>query len=120
MNGGVTVFRNNTLGNEDGVFEVVTVPRHERDQHVLAKRQFTFVGGSTISNHVTACNLVAQAHQRTLVDVGVLVGALIFSQRVNIHTHFAGNSFIVIHTHHHTAGIYVIHHAATMRGYNCA
>ncbi len=40
---------NNTLGYEDGVFEVATIPRHERYAHVpLTKRQFTEVGGRTV------------------------------------------------------------------------
>src|SRR5690554_6973395 len=38
---GQTVFLNHLFGDQDGVLEVVTVPGHERDAHVLAQRQLT-------------------------------------------------------------------------------
>ena len=41
---GVTVFLNDALRNEDGIFEVVAIPRHERDQHVLTQGQFAQIG----------------------------------------------------------------------------
>jgi hypothetical protein len=48
MDGGEAIFLNNTLGQADGVFEVVAVPRHERDAHVLTQSQFTHISGRTI------------------------------------------------------------------------
>ena len=41
MNRGVAVFSHDALGNKNRVFEVVTVPRHERDQKILTQRQLT-------------------------------------------------------------------------------
>ena len=35
MNRGKPVVPDNPLGNQDGILEVITVPGHERDQHVL-------------------------------------------------------------------------------------
>ena len=46
------VFLDDALRDQDRVLEVVAVPGHERDQHVLAKRQFAQVGGSTVGDHV--------------------------------------------------------------------
>ncbi|MNK72514.1 hypothetical protein D3C87_919930 [compost metagenome] len=82
---GVTILFHHALGEQDGVFEVVAVPRHEGDQHVLAQGQFTDVGGRTIGQHVATRHHVAHFHQRTLVDAGVLVGAGVLDQVVDIH-----------------------------------
>ena len=58
VNSGETVFLNYTLGNQDGVFEVVTVPWHERHAHVLT--QFTQIGGRTVCQHITTLNRLTQ------------------------------------------------------------
>ena len=41
MNRSVTIICNNLLRNQNRVFEVVTIPGHKGDQHILTKRQFT-------------------------------------------------------------------------------
>ncbi len=66
------------------VFEVVAVPRHERDQHVAAERELTEIGRRTVSDDVALLDDVADLHQRTLVDAGRLVGALVLHQPVDI------------------------------------
>jgi hypothetical protein len=53
----------------------VTIPRHERDQHVAAQRQLTTLGGRSVRDDLAGPNLLAQLDQRTLVDRGVLIGA---------------------------------------------
>src|SRR5690606_32453711 len=57
--------------------------------------------------------LVTFAHQRTLVDAGVLVGAGVLGQVVDVDTGFTGFDFVIGHAHHDTAGIDRIDHAAT-------
>src|SRR5690606_30414190 len=89
MDGGETIFLNHTLRDEDGVFEVVTVPRHERYAHVLTERQFTEVGGRTVCQHVAALNWLTQRYARHLVDTGVLVRTGVFGQVINVDTSFA-------------------------------
>ena len=37
---GEHVVADDALGDQDRILEVVAVPRHERDQHVAAQRQF--------------------------------------------------------------------------------
>ena len=106
------VFRHHALGDHDRVFEVVAVPRHERDHHVLPQRQLAHVGRCPVRHHVAARDHVAHAHQRTLVDVGVLVGAGVFGQVVDIHPDFARHGFFVADTHHDTAGVHIVHAAA--------
>ena len=113
MDRGETVFLNNTLGQADGVFEVEAVPCHERDAHVLTQSQFTHIGGRTVGHDVAALNPITLAHQRTLVDAGVLVGAGVLGQVVDVDTSFAGFNFIISNTNHDTAGVDGIDHAAT-------
>ena len=84
VDGGETIFLNHTLGDEDGVFEVVTVPRHERYAHVLTERQFTEVGGRTVCQHVAALNWLTQRYTWHLVDTGVLVRTGVFGHVVNL------------------------------------
>ena len=40
------------LGEQDRVLEVVAVPRHERDQHVAAEREFAEIGRGTVGDDV--------------------------------------------------------------------
>ena len=54
MDRGKAILRRNALGDQNRVLVVVTVPRHERDQHVLAERQFAHIGGSAVRHHVAA------------------------------------------------------------------
>ena len=112
MDGGEAVFLNHTLGQADGVFEVEAVPRHERDAHVLTQRQLTHVGGRTVGHDVATRDHIALAHQRTLVDAGVLVRTGVLGQVVDIHTGFAGFDFVIGYTHDDTAGIDRVDHTA--------
>ena len=47
---GVDVLLHELLGDQDGVLEVVAVPRHERDEHVAAERQFAVLGGGAVGD----------------------------------------------------------------------
>src|SRR3972149_2661411 len=109
MNCRETILLYNTLGDQDRVLEVVTVPRHERDQHVLAKRQFTDVGRGTVSQHVALGYDIALADERPLVDTGVLVGTRVFDQIVDVDAWFARPGFVVVDAHHDAAFVGEIH-----------
>ena len=117
MNGGQAIFLNNTLVHQDRVFEVVTVPRHERDAQVLTQRQFTQVGGRAVSQHVARHHRLAQHHARTLVDTGVLVGTGVFGQAVDVDAGFARQQLIFVDLDNDTGGIDVVDHAATLGHY---
>mmetsp|Transcript_2825 Transcript_2825/g.3730 ORF Transcript_2825/g.3730 Transcript_2825/m.3730 type:complete len:450 (-) Transcript_2825:1173-2522(-) len=86
---GEDVVTRDALGDQDGVFVVVTVPRHERDDDVLTQSQFTHIGGRTIGNHFALADLLTYFHQRTLVDAGVLVGTLELAHAVDINARVA-------------------------------
>ena len=113
VDGGETVFLDNTLGNEDGVFEVVAVPRHERYAHVLAQRQFTEIGGRTVSQHVAALNRLTQRNTRHLVDTGVLVRAGVFGQVVDVDACFARVHLVFVNFDNDTGRIHVLNSTAT-------
>ena len=58
---GVAVVGDDALGDQDRVLEVVAVPGHERDQHVLAERQLAHVGRGAVGDHVALGDDVADA-----------------------------------------------------------
>ncbi len=84
MDRGEHVIAGDTLGDQDGVFEVVAVPGHEGAQRVAAQRQLAQLGGRAVGDDVAGGHAVAHLHQRTLVDAGALVGAHVLAQAVDI------------------------------------
>ena len=72
------------LGKNDGVFVVVTLPRHVGHEQVLAQCQLTVVCGRSISDEIALGQLVAFIHQRTLVDTSVLIRATELRQFVGL------------------------------------
>ena len=108
----IAVVRSHFLANQNRVFVVVAVPRHESDGHVLTQSQFAQIGGRTVSNQIATLQYIAFVHGRTLVDVGRLVGTCKFHQIVNIHTAFGCGCFVIMHTHHHAVCVHILHHAA--------
>ncbi len=108
----VAIVADHALGDQDRVFVVVAVPRHERDEHVLAERQLAHVGRRAVGDDVALGDDVADLHQRTLVDVGVLVAARVLGQVVDVDADFAGRRLGVVHAHDHPVGVDVVDLAA--------
>ena len=77
MNRGQTILFNYSLRDQNRVLEVVTIPGHERDTHVLAQCQFTEINRRTIRQNIAALHRVTDTDNRTLVNAGVLVRALV-------------------------------------------
>ena len=69
---------------EDRVLEVVALPRHERDDHVLAERELTDLGRRTVGDDVALLHPIALADDGLLVDARVLVRAQVLEQVVDI------------------------------------
>ena len=88
---GVAVFGDDAFADQDRVLEVVAVPGHERDQHVLAERELAEVGRGAVGDDVAGGDLVAALDDRALVDVGVLVRTLVLDQVVDVDADFAGH-----------------------------
>ena len=120
MDRGVAVFLDQSLGQQDGVFKVITVPGHERDQHILPERQFAHIGGGAIGQHIASGDLIAGPDQRLLVDAGILIGAGIFGQVIYIDARLARHDLGVIDPHHDPAGVNGIDLAAPIRDHRHA
>src|ERR1700674_4396092 len=89
VNGGVVVVLDQLFADQDGVLEVVPAPRHERDQNVAAEREFAAIGARAVGQDLPLPDAVAHAHERLLVDAGVLVGTLELDELVDVRAHFA-------------------------------
>ena len=120
MDRGVAVFGDHALADQDRVLEVVAVPGHERDQHVLADGDFAEIGGGTVRDHVTLFQFVALLHDGTLVDIGVLVRTLVFDEVVDVHTHFTSDGLGIVDTDHDAGGVHIVHHTTTGRRHDGA
>ena len=81
---GVVVLADQLLRDKDRVLEVVTAPRHERDQDVAAEAEFALLGARTVGDDLALDHAVTLADDRLLVDAGVLVGALELRQLVDV------------------------------------
>ena len=111
----VAVVGDDALADQDRVLVVVAVPRHERDQHVLAERQLAHVGRRAVADDVALGDDVADVDQRPLVDVGVLVAARVLGQVVDVDADVAGGGFGVVHAHDDAVGVDVVDLAAAAR-----
>src|SRR6202008_5166339 len=102
-------------GEHGRCFEVVAVPRHEGDQHVAAERELAEIGRGTVGDDVALLDGVADLHQRTLVDAGRLVGALVLHQPVDIDARL-GRVEIFGGADHDTGGVDLVDHTGPARG----
>ena len=113
---GVAVFGDHAFADEDRVLEVVAVPGHERDQHVLAERQLADVGRGAVGDDVLGVDLVAALDDRALVDVRVLVRALVLDQVVDVDADLARHRFLVVDADDDAVGVDVVDDAAALGG----
>src|SRR5262249_6904787 len=100
MNGGESILLHDPLGDHDGVFEVVAIPRHERHEQVLAECELAQVRRGAVRQNVTARDHITRIHQRTLVDASVLVRACVLRQVVNVDARLPGRGLVVVYANH--------------------
>ena len=91
MNGRKRIVLHETLGNNNSILVVVTVPRHERNEQILTQRKLTLFGCRTVSKHRASFNALAVFNKRHLVVAGGLVGTLELGKLV------AGLGSVVVH-----------------------
>src|SRR5690606_17848540 len=89
MDRGEDVLHGDLFAEQDGVLEVVAVPGHEGDEHVAPESQITQIGRGTVGDDVPGLDVVADNHQRALVDAGRLVRALELHQVVDVDARLA-------------------------------
>ncbi|CAB5031615.1 unannotated protein [freshwater metagenome] len=76
VNRGEDIITNNSLVQDDGIFEVVALPWHKGHEQVLTKGEFAVVGRGTFSENIASFELLTFVYTGTLIDAGVLVGTL--------------------------------------------
>ncbi|CAB4766826.1 unannotated protein [freshwater metagenome] len=81
---GQDVVADEALREDDRVLEVVTLPRHEGHEQVLAERELALIGGGTVGEDLALLDLVALDHARLLVNAGVLVRTLELEELVDL------------------------------------
>ena len=111
---GEDVVADDPLGEQDGVLEVVAVPRHERDEHVAAERQIAEIGRRTVGDDLALDHAVADLHQRTLRDAGRLVRALELLQPVDVDARLRGVALLG-RAHDDTRGVDLVDDAGAAR-----
>ncbi len=114
MDRGEDVVLDDALGEQDRVLEVVAVPRHEGDEHIAAERELAELGRGTVGDDVALLHLIADLHQRTLVDAGILVRALELHQPIDVDAGLGGVGFLG-GAHHDAGGIDLIDDAGPAR-----
>ena len=104
--------RRRRVRDQDRVFEVVAVPGHERDQHVLAEGQFAQVGAGAVGHHVALGHHVARL---TIGRWWMLVFWLerwYLIQVVDVDADFAGRRLGVVDADDDAVGVDVVDLAA--------
>ena len=115
MNRRKTIFLNDSLRNEDRVFEVVAVPGHKGDSHVLPKRQLTEIYRWAICQNITSLDRVTRLNNGALVDAGILVRSLVLSEVINIDGRIIDSHLFGVHTHHNATRIDRVNHTTARR-----
>ena len=75
------VFPHRAFADQNGVFEVVTFPTHERDEDVVAQRQIAPARCRAFGQHLRLRDLVALLDNRRLIHARAFVQAEILAQR---------------------------------------
>src|SRR4030095_14489187 len=88
VDGGINVLLHHFLRDHNGIFKVVPVPRHERDEHIAAQREFAMIGIRTVSDDLTAFYVLAFTHDRFLIHASASIRAHKFAQLVNTNSRF--------------------------------
>ena len=80
----IDVVLDQSLGENDRVLEVVSVPRHERHGDVGSECELAHFSRSAVSEDFASLHLLSGFDHRTLVERGVLVGAPVFLETIPI------------------------------------
>jgi hypothetical protein len=84
VNRGVHVVLDDALADEDRVFEVVTLPGHERDEHVLAESEVAHVARGPSASTSPTFMISPGTNDRLLVVASALVRALVLREVVDV------------------------------------
>ena len=89
VNRSVIIVLDHLFRDQNRVLEVVTAPGHKCDQHVTTQSEFAAFSTRPVSNDFAFHDAITFAHNRLLIDAGILVRAFEFDERINVRRHFA-------------------------------
>ena len=75
MDRSVGIVLDKTFADDDGIFKVITVPRHERDEDVAPQRQLAMMRGGAVGHDESLLDLLPHLYEWLLVQAGALVQA---------------------------------------------
>ena len=84
MDGSEDVILDDPFADEDGVFEVVSVPGHERAKNVAPQRQFAAGGARPVGNDLPLLHRLGALDQDLLIDAGRRVRAHEFADGIGV------------------------------------
>src|SRR5205807_2457536 len=122
VNRSVVILFHQALGNQNRVFEVITTPRHERDQHITSQRQFAAICARSVGNYLALGDALTDVNDWALIDAGVLIRTLELDQRVDVRGHFARDCAvdIVIGSDDYSLRVDLVNRAVASSNYHCA
>ena len=82
VDGGVNIVFNYALGDDDGILEVVAVPRHESYENVTTDSEFAVFRVRTVCKDSAFLDLLADLDDGLLIDAGACVGTHELTERV--------------------------------------
>ena len=123
MDRGIGVFLHQLLADQDGVLKVVPSPGHEGHQDVASQGQLAMVRTGPVRQDPARRHALAFAHQRLLVDAGVLIGAPEFDERIDVGADLARKLSAVavsLHAHDDALAVHAVDHAVPLRQHDRA
>ena len=75
MNRGVDILLDHAFRDHDGILEIISVPRHEGDEHIATQSEFAVFRIRTVCKNITNLDHLPLLDDRMLVDTCAAVGA---------------------------------------------
>ncbi len=85
MNRCEDIFPDKPFGYDNGILEVVAVPRHERHLDVAPQRKLATVSRLAVRDDRAFRHILSHSNDRNLVDACVLVGTVVLRQIIYFH-----------------------------------
>ena len=96
MHRGVHILADDTLGENDSILVVITLPRNIRNLEVLTQREFTGLCSISFGQDLSLLNLVSLANKRMKVDGRILVRFLELRHFVFLLCGFKGDNLLLL------------------------
>ena len=89
MNRSINVVFNDPLRDNNRILKVITIPRHERYEHVPTESKLTRLCVWSIRENVTLLDLVTDFNNRLLVDAGSCIRTHELPERISVNVFFS-------------------------------